>query len=71
MAALRGTHAPAGSSASSARAAVGAVTLPIWPGITTGFNARCQCTWAAHGGTYQVKYANAMCAVTGHRATGR
>lgn len=32
-----------------------------WPGITAGFDARCQCTWAMRAGTYQVKHRNAMC----------
>lgn len=37
----------------------------MWPGITAGFDARCQCTWAAKEGIYQVKIRNVCCATHG------
>lgn len=37
----------------------------MWPGITAGHDARCECTWAAHEGTYQVKMRNTACVVHG------
>jgi hypothetical protein len=33
----------------------------IWPGITTGLNASCSCTWATFDGQYQVKFRDALC----------
>lgn len=44
---------------------------PLWPGITTGCNALCSCTWAMRNGTYQVKVTNAMCTVLDHRGPAR
>jgi hypothetical protein len=43
----------------------------FWPGITSGFDARCSCSWAFHGGVYQVKLCDSLCVVAGHRAAGR
>jgi hypothetical protein len=42
--------------------------MPPWPGITTGHDARCDCTWAPRDGVYQVKYQSAGCVV--HLRTG-
>jgi hypothetical protein len=42
--------------------------IGIWPGITSGFNANCTCTWATHAGQYQVKYKDALCIT--HPRTG-
>jgi hypothetical protein len=36
-------------------------TSPAWPGIYTGFDARCQCTRTYLHGRYQVKYLNRIC----------
>lgn len=44
---------------------------PMWPGITTGNNALCLCTWAHRGGRMEVKFANRMCGEPGHAGSGR
>lgn len=41
-------------------------SLP-WPGITTGNDARCWCTWAPMAGVMQVKHLHAGCPT--HRRT--
>jgi hypothetical protein len=62
MPALRAMRTPpcgpaTGGPPNSVRYAVHAA----WPGIRTGWDARCSCTWAQRGGVYQVKYRDAMC----------
>ena len=42
----------------------------LWPGITTGFDARCTCTWAPMGGVYQVKVRDALCLTHGGPLAG-
>lgn len=37
----------------------------LWPGITTGFDARCTCTWAPLAGVYQVKVRDGLCLTHG------
>lgn len=69
---LQATRTPAGGRASGGPPpAVRYAAQPIWPGITTGYNALCLCTWAMFQGVYQVKYASAMCAVAGHARSSR
>lgn len=43
----------------------------MWPGITTGNNALCLCTWAHRDGRMEVKFANRMCGEPGHAGSGR
>jgi hypothetical protein len=62
MSALRATRTPEGGPAAggpqnSVRYAVQAA----WPGISTGWDARCSCTWVMRDGVYQVKFRDAMC----------
>jgi len=35
----------------------------LWPGITTGDNAMCSCSWSYLGGVRQVKMRNGSCIV--------
>jgi hypothetical protein len=56
--------------ASSPSRSVSAVTSPLWPGITTGRTAHCQCSWAPYRGVYQIKAINMACPVAGHRTAG-
>ncbi len=39
--------------------------VDLWPGITSGFDARCSCSWAPLNGVYQVKARNVMCVTHG------
>jgi hypothetical protein len=43
---------------------------PAWPGISTGHNAFCLCTWAMKDGLYQVKNRNLACPLKGHGRAG-
>jgi hypothetical protein len=44
----------------------------MWPGITTGHDARCRCTWAYLGAVYQVKVRDALCVThSGYALVGR
>ena len=65
MAAVRATYVPAGAPRTAGPPpAVRYATQAAWPGIATGFDARCHCsTWAMHNGAYQVKYAWDACDV--------
>jgi hypothetical protein len=62
MAVIRATHTPDGyPPAGGGPQPVRYATSALWPGITTGHDARCSCTWARWHGTYQVKFRDAMC----------
>ena len=70
---IKATHTPSG-----ARHGGGGVPATVryasgipWPGITTGHDARCSCTWASYGGVYQVKYLDASCVIGEHHPRGR
>jgi hypothetical protein len=69
MTALRATHTPDGAPPAGGASTIRYDASPFWPGIYTGFDARCSCTRAWKDGEYQVKVRDAMCA--NHRTVSR
>ena len=63
------TRAPAGSTAARQYDREVYRTVPLWPGITWGRDARCSCSWAWRNGVVEVKVRSAACLVHDGRET--
>ena len=66
---IAATRAPAGSTAARQCDREVYRTVPLWPGITWGRDARCSCSWAWRGGVMEVKVRSAACLVHDGRET--
>lgn len=58
---IRATHTPDGLPVTGGPPPARYATQPPWPGITTGHDAHCQCTWAWRHGRMELKYVNTLC----------
>jgi hypothetical protein len=69
---IKATHVPRSNARSGGGipATVRYGTENMWPGIFTGFNALCTCTWAPYQGKYQVKRRDGACLVREHHQAG-
>ncbi len=59
----RGTRTPEGAAAARPHGTGIYREVPLWPGITWGYDARCLCSWAVRYGVMQVKVESAACTV--------
>jgi hypothetical protein len=70
MATIAGARVPHGAAPGREYDRAAQRTTPLWPGITTGNDARCSCTWAPRGGVMQIKVANSSCIIREHWTGG-